>query len=378
MTSAHGKTVLISGASIAGLASAYWLNNLGYRVTVVEQAATPRPGGAAVNVQGEALASARRMGIFAQLNAHRLQLQQLEFKNADDTTAGLLPMQPEGGAPPADEAIEEIEIERARLVDILLATVQHEVEFLFSNRITTLRETDEALDVTFKEGAPRRFDLVLGCDGAHSGVRKLWFANEPGYVHFLQHYSSLTIVDKLLIPADTAQLFSTPGRGIMLNAYQGKTDIIFWFFAENEIPYDYRDAGQQRQIIEAQFAGQGWRTAELLREVQQAGFSYFDKFCQIRMPTWTRGRVALVGDAAYCASPAAGIGASLALTGAATLAAALAKHDGDFAAAFRAYDQELRPFIEEVQANALVLLHEYLIPKTEEAIRRRNKEGLPF
>lgn len=377
MKSTHAPQVLISGASIAGLATAFWLTKAGYRVTVVEQAATPRPGGAAVNVQGEALASARRMGIFEQLNAQRLQLEQLEFKNADDTTAGAMPMQPEG-APLADDAIEEIEIERAKLVGILLAAVESEVEFLFNNRITALHETADALHVTFREGPARAFDLVLGCDGAHSGVRKLWFGHEAEHAHFLQHYSSLTIVPKLLITPNTAQLYSVPGKGILLNAYNGKTDIIFWFFAEHELAYDYRDAGQQRQLIEAQFAGLGWRTAELLREVRQADVSYFDKFCQIRMPTWTKGRVALVGDAGYCASPAAGIGASLALTGAAALATALEQHEGDFEAAFRAYNQGLRPFIEEVQANALLMLHEYLIPKTEEAIRRRNEEGLPF
>ncbi len=164
----------------------------------------------------------------------------------------------------------------------------------------------------------------------------------------------------------------------MLNAYNGKTDIVFWFFSENEISYDYRDARQQRNIVIEQFAGQGWRTAELLEKVQQADLSYFDKFCQIRMPSWTKGRVALVGAAGYCASPAAGMGASLAMSGAAAVAEALATHDGDFEAAFQAYNHTLRPFIGEIQANALTMLSDYFVPKTEEAIRIRNIQGIPF
>jgi 2-polyprenyl-6-methoxyphenol hydroxylase-like FAD-dependent oxidoreductase len=377
MESANGKKVLISGASIAGLSTAHWLAKLGYHVTVVELAKGPRLGGAAINIQGAALASAKRMGIFAQLKANRLQLEQLEFKNADDVTEGLMLFQSEE-PPLANDTIEDVEIERDKLVPLLMGTLGKEVDFLFSNRITALSETDAAVHVTFADGPPRAFDLVFGCDGAHSGVRKLWFANEPEYLHSLEYYFSLTIVNDSLIRQNTAQLFNVPGKGIMLNAYNGKTDVIFWFSSEKEISYDYRNTEQQRQLVVEQFAGQGWRTAELLEEVKQAEISYFDKFCQVKMPSWTKGRVALVGDAGYCASPAAGVGASLAMTGAAAVAEALATHDGDFDRAFQAYNHTLRPFVTEVQATALTMLSEYFIPKTAEAIRLRNTQGIPF
>jgi 2-polyprenyl-6-methoxyphenol hydroxylase-like FAD-dependent oxidoreductase len=377
MVAANEKKVLVSGASIAGLSTAYWLNKLGYHVTVVEQASAPRLGGAAVNIQGEALASARRMGIFAQLKASRLQLERLEFKNADDVTEGPMQLQSEG-APLAEGAIEDVEIERDKLMAILLGTLGNEVDFLFNNRITGLTETADAMQVTFKDGLACSFDLVFGCDGAHSGVRKLWFANEPEHVQFLNHYFSLTIVNTTLVKENTAQLYNVPGKGIMLNAYNGKTDIIFWFFSEKELPYDYRAAEQQRQLLVEQFAEQGWRTAELLEEVKRAEISYFDKFCQIRMPSWTKGRVALVGDAGYCASPAAGVGASLAMHGASAVAEALATHDGNFDLAFQDYNHLLRPLVEDVQATALTMLSEYFIPKTAEAIRIRNAQGIPF
>lgn len=378
MKAANGKNVLVSGASIAGLTTAYWLSSLGYQVTVVELAPQPRLGGAAINVQGEALASAKRMGIFGQLQAHRLPPSRLEFKNTDDEPAS--PMPPEAAeTPPAANAeeteMEEIEIERDKLVTILLNALPSQVEFLFNNRITALRETADAVHVTFAQGAPRSFDLVFGCDGLHSGVRKLWFGHESEYSHFMQHYASLTIVDHLLLPENTAQLYSTPGKGVLLNAYNGKTDIIFWFFSEAELTYDYRDAAQQRAIVLRQFAGQGWRTPALLAEVAAAGISYFDKFSQIKMPAWTKGRVALVGDAGYCASPAAGIGASLAMSGAAAVAEALAAHKGDFELAFPAYNQALRPFIEKVQASAATMLDTFFVPKTAAAIRTRNTQG---
>jgi 2-polyprenyl-6-methoxyphenol hydroxylase-like FAD-dependent oxidoreductase len=121
-----------------------------------------------------------------------------------------------------------------------------------------------------------------------------------------------------------------------------------------------------------QFAGLGWRTAELLEEVEASKSFYFDKLCQVRMPSWSKGRVALVGDAAYCASPAAGKGGSLAIDGATALADAFQKHPGDFERAFKEYDESFRPFIEEVQADAVRFGLEGLCPRTEEAIRKRN------
>jgi 2-polyprenyl-6-methoxyphenol hydroxylase-like FAD-dependent oxidoreductase len=170
------------------------------------------------------------------------------------------------------------------------------------------------------------------------------------------------------------QMYAVPNKSVMLNAYNGKTDIIFCFNSENEIPYNYRDEEQQRKIIIEQFEGLGWRTSELLEEINQSKSFYFDKFCQIKMPSWTKGRVALVGDAAYCASPAAGMGASLSMDGATALADALRKHDENFDLAFQEYNKNLRPFIEEIQAMAASNVRE-LVPSTEEAIRKMKTEG---
>jgi 2-polyprenyl-6-methoxyphenol hydroxylase-like FAD-dependent oxidoreductase len=144
------------------------------------------------------------------------------------------------------------------------------------------------------------------------------------------------------------------------------------FFSAAEIPYDYRDEEQQRRMIQQQFAGMGWRTPELLDEVATSKTFYFDNLCQIKMPSWTKGRVALVGDAGYCASPAAGKGGSLAIDGAAALADAFEKCNGNFELAFAEYNRSFRPFIEQVQADAAKFGVEMLVPRTEEAIRARN------
>ena len=279
------------------------------------------------------------------------------------------------GAEPAED---EIEIERDQFVSIMLEALRPDVEFLFNNSIVAMHETEDAMEVRFADGTQQDYHLVFGCDGMHSGVRRLWFGAERDYAHFLKAYFSLTIVNKLLVTERTMQMYNVPDKAVMLNAYNGKTDIIFCFNSEAEIAYDYRNAEQQKQMIQEQFAEQGWRTEELLTEVQQSNAFYFDKFCQIKMPSWTKGRVALVGDAGYCASPAAGMGASLSMNGAAAVADALEKHEGNFEAAFKDYNDGLRPFIEEVQAMAERNVRENFIPRTEEAIRDRNMKTTSF
>jgi 2-polyprenyl-6-methoxyphenol hydroxylase-like FAD-dependent oxidoreductase len=266
----------------------------------------------------------------------------------------------------------EYEIERDTLLHMLFEEVKSDVEFIFDDSIARLDQSADEVAVTFKSGKQRSFSLLFGCDGNHSSVRRMCFGDESAYSYFLQNYFSITIVDKLLIEEDTAQMYNVPGKVVMLNAYNNKTDVIFCFHSEKELSYSYRDQDEQRDIILQQFNGEGWRTRELLEELSRSRDFYFDKMHQIRMPSWTKGRVALVGDAGYCASPAAGMGGSLAIVGATALADAFRNHPGDFEAAFQEYNDNLRPFVEQVQAQAVKFGLDMFVPRSEEALQIRN------
>ncbi len=345
---APNKSVLISGASFAGLATAYWMNGLGYKVTVVEVSKGLKTGGTPVNIGDDVAALMKRMGLFEQIEANRLKMEGVELKNADDVTEGPLQF-------PPDHASSEIdwEIERDTLLNLMFGAVNDDVEFVFQNSIESLDQMENDVRVIFKDGSERSFALIFGCDGVHSRVRKLQFGDESEYAHFLGQYFSITIVNELLIKENTTQMFNEQGKFVMLNAYNNKTDIVFCFSSEKDISYDYRDEAQQRKIICEQFAGQGWKIPELLEKVADSTSFYFDKLCQIKMSSWTKGRVALVGDAAYCASPAAGMGGSLAIIGAAALADAFQNHRGNVELAFREYNEKFHPYIEMVQASAV-------------------------
>jgi 2-polyprenyl-6-methoxyphenol hydroxylase-like FAD-dependent oxidoreductase len=365
------QKVLVSGASFAGLSTAYWMNKMGYDVTVVEISPDLKRGGTPVNIKGNTIDIAHRMGILEQIKANRLHLELCEFKDADDVTVGSMLLREAGETPPDDD----LEIERDVLLDILFNKIKNDVTFIFSNSITAIDETANGIQVIFKDGSQHSFNLLFGCDGIHSTVRRLWFGPESDYIHFLGQYFSITIVNKLLIKENTAQFYNVPDKGIMLNAYNNKTDIIFCFRSDTDIPYDYRNEAQQRAIMAAQFEGESWRSDELMEEVSNSKTFYFDKLCQIKMPSWTKGKVALVGDAAYCASPAAGMGGSLAIDGAAALADAMYGHKDNLALAFQEYNTSFRPFIEAIQEEAVKNGLESFVPRTEEAIRQRNTVG---
>ncbi|MGI4853059.1 MAG: FAD-dependent monooxygenase [Janthinobacterium lividum] len=364
------SSVLIAGASFAGLTTAFWMTRLGYKVTVVEIAQGLRMGGSPVDLKERTIDIVKRMGLLESLQASSLKAKSIDFVDSNGKSAAYLPAQ----SADTQDSVSEYEIERDTLLQMMFEAVKGEVEFLWSDSIAHLEESADEVSVRFKSGVQRSFSLLFGCDGNHSSVRRMCFGEESAYSHFLKNYSSITIVDKLLIEEDTAQMYNVPGKAVMLSAYNNKTDIIFCFRSEVEIPYDYRDQQEQREIIVKQFRGEGWRTPELLQEAASSTNFYFDKFCQIRMPSWTKGRVALVGDAGYCASPAAGMGGSLAIVGGNALAEAFAKYPEDLDAAFKEYNDSLRPFVEEVQAHAVNFGLEMFVPRSEEAITKRNTQ----
>jgi 2-polyprenyl-6-methoxyphenol hydroxylase-like FAD-dependent oxidoreductase len=333
------SSVLISGASFAGLAAAYWMNRLGYAVTVVEIAKDLKKGGTPVDIREGVVDVVRRMGLLERIAAHSLNKRSMEFVDAYGVPVATLPAE----AREAEGSEQGYEIERDDLLDMLFNEVNDDVEFVFADSIASLEVPAEEVAVRFNSGVERSFSLVLGCDGTHSALRRMCFGEESNFLLYLQNYFSLTIVDKLLIEEDTSQMFNVPGKTVMLNAYNKKTDIAFCFFSEDEIAYDRRSQDQQKDMIRQHFNGEGWRITELLDEMVRCDNFYFDKLCQIRMPSWSKGRVALVGDAAYCPSPAAGMGGSMAILGAAALADALHKYPVDLSRAFQEYDESFRP-----------------------------------
>ena len=365
-----GARVLVSGASFAGLATAYWMNRLGFQVTVIEVARRLRKGGTPVDIEGETISILARMGMIDAVRAKALPPRGFEFKNADDITLGTMTNQ----SGPDLGSSEKYEIHRDDLLEILFASVEGVVEVLFGRSIKQLEDGPDHVAVTFSDDSRCDYALVFGCDGNRSNTRRLAFGAED-VSFFMGGYFFIKVVPvTTLLPANLSQIFSVPGRTALLNGYDNQTDIALAFRTEREIDYDYRDRAQQCRLIYEHFNGLGWKVPAMLEHVDANEEFYFDKLNQIRMPAWSTGRVTLVGDAGYCVSPVAGMGGSMAIIGAARVADALQRHGDDYAAAFKEYDEKLRPFVEDVQARAVSVGMAMMFPADDAELAERDRK----
>lgn len=363
------RTVLISGASIAGPTLAYWLHRYGFAVTVVERASSPRGGGYPIDLRGSAIEVARRMGILPQLQDAHLASPRVTFLDADGGAVASL----DGSAVAGSVEGRDLEVRRGDLTGILHASVRDDVELLFDDSIEALDQTGHGVDVAFRSGKQRTFDLVLGADGIHSRTRALAFGPEERFDRYLGYCVAVFTVPNPSGLARELRLWNTPGSAAALYAAgDGRELYAFLTFHQPERPplATLRDPAARSDLVARTFAGAGWEVPRLVGAMRDADDLFFDVVSQIRMPSWSTGRVALAGDAAYAPSFLTGQGSSLALAGSYMLADALATHE-DHTEAFAAYERGTRQFVTMNQA----LVDgggATLFPTTAEALERRN------
>ncbi|GIG88251.1 FAD-dependent monooxygenase [Plantactinospora endophytica] len=343
------RKVLISGASIAGPTLAYWLHRYGFEVTVVEKATGVRDGGYPIDVRGTAIDVLERMEVLPRVRAGHVDTRRLTFVDGNGRTVGSLrPEAFSGGVPGRD-----LEVPRGYLTSVLYATIREDVEFLFGDSIAALQDNDDGVRVTFVSGRQQEFDLVLGADGLHSNTRRLAFGPEERYVRYLGYcFAGFTLPNDLGL-AHEGTICTAPGRMATIYA-PGCTDTLHGLLtvARSQPPLaELGDAEAQRELMARVFADDRWRVPYLLDAMRAADDVFFDVVSQIHMPEWSRGRVALVGDAAHAPSFFSGQGTSIALVGAYVLAGELATR-AEHTAAFAAYERIARPYVQVNQALA--------------------------
>ncbi|MEV5239436.1 FAD-dependent monooxygenase [Streptomyces cinnamoneus] len=339
-----GKKVLISGASIAGPALAYWLGRYGFDVTVVELAPGLREGGQAVDFRGDThLTVLERMGVLDDLRRLRTGGSPMVCVDEQGKTRLRLP---------ADFAGGDIEVLRGDLARVLYEHSLPYADYLFGDSVGELRQDAAGVHVRFRSGRTGTFDLVIGADGLHSTVRRLAFGPEDEYVSHLGYYAAAWSLPNYagLGFGEGSVGVNVPGRyaSVGTDNRNPETARAFFVFAADRMTYDRHDQEQQKAIVAEAFAGVGWDVPRLLETLKGADDLYFDSISRADVPRWSHGRVALIGDAA-CGATIGGMGTGTAVVAAYVLAGELAAADGDHAPAFARYEELLREYAQGCQ-----------------------------
>ncbi|MFE2995078.1 FAD-dependent monooxygenase [Nocardia sp. NPDC059246] len=360
------RTVLISGAGIAGSTLAYWLGRDGFDVTVVERAGAQRSSGNPIDVKGPAVDVAEGMGVMPRLRAAASRVERMSFVDAAGRERSRLRLSAfQGGA-----GDREIELARADLAAILLDAARDHAEIRWADSISGITQDSDGVDVVFENGAGGRYDYLIGADGLHSNVRRLVFGAEAEFLRHLGMYVATLPVDRAFGDEREVVMFNRPGQAITVHPSKGKAMAAF-MFRHDAIPgLGHRDLDGHKRLIADTFSGPIGIFGGLLDQLKAADDLYFDSVSRVRLPRWSDGRVALLGDAGSCLS-LFGDGSTLAIAGAHTLAEELTRTPGRPHTAFAAYEQRHRKLVEPRQ-RGMRAASALMVPATSAGIVVRN------
>lgn len=338
------RRILVSGASIAGNTAAWWLGRLGDDVTVVERAPKFRDGGQNIDVRGVGCEVLRRMGLEqAALDRGTGEEGTTWIDEEGEVVAEFVTDELEGDGPTA-----EMEILRGDLARLLHDSAREHAMFRFGDSIKRIDDVGNGAVVTFASGAIETYDLVIVAEGVGSSTRELVFPgeNDPRWMDLTIAYFTIART-----PDDNRMwrwYNATRGRSISLRPDSHGTTRANLTIQQAPNGEHQWDTDRQKAYMRERFADAGWQAERVLAGMDETNDFYFDVLRQVRMKRWSKGRVVLTGDAAWCATPLAGIGTTLAVTGAYVLAGELHRSD-DVGAALKAYDAAMRPMVEDAQ-----------------------------
>lgn len=368
------QKILVIGAGIAGPATCYWLRRLGFSPELFEKAPLIRKGGQGVDIRGVAVDIVKKMGIYEQICKMRTQV---ECGRYVDITGKIL--HEEEGEQFAFRKDEDVEILRGDFVEILMKAIDN-VPCHFNQSIDKIEQNDDGVTVYFKDNKIEHYDLVIGADGVHSSTRRMVFDKEVySLVNLGEAYFSIFGIPNYLNLRHMEVQCETNQKLISItNDKDPQKAQVALMFRSKHILDNLRNKNEQMQFLQDIFHDYGWEAERILELMPGSNDFYFDSVTQVKMPSWTKKRVALVGDAGYCASPLSGQGSNLALVGAYILAGELKAAEGNYKLAFNRYNELLHPFVEANQELGAWVSKTFLVPEevSKEIAEERENEIL--
>jgi 2-polyprenyl-6-methoxyphenol hydroxylase-like FAD-dependent oxidoreductase len=313
-------------------------------VTVIERAETLRTGGQNIDVRGAGREVVRRMGLEAAVRTCSTGEVGTQFVDRRGKAVASFPV----GSGDSDGATAELEILRGELSRLLFEATRDDAHYRFGTSLTSIRESERGVVVTTTSGPEEEYDAVIIAEGMRSRTRSMVF---PGVspIAYKGMYTAYATISRTRSDTDWWRWYSaTDGRSITLRPDNLGTTRATLSFPDNEPELDRLGSDDTRSVLRRVFSDAGWQASRVLNEIDHGADLYFDHVGQVKLDTWSRGRVALVGDAAYCASPLSGMGTSLALTGSYVLAGELTR-GLEPSVSFEAYEAIMRPYVDQAQ-----------------------------
>lgn len=366
--------VLISGAGIAGPTLAYWLAQYGLEPTIVEKAPKLRTGGYIIDFWGLGFDIADRMGLLPEIRSKGYAVR--EVRIVDRTGKRIAGFPTEAVARVAQGRY--ISLARGDLAASIFGAIKGNIETIFNDSIAGIEQTTRGVHVVFESGHARNVDLVVGADGLHSRVRELVFGPQSRFEKYLGYKVAAFEVNGYG-PRDELVyvMYTEVGQQVGRFALRGDRTMFLFVFADPEIGGAATgDVQVQKALLRKRFGNSGWEYPQILNAVDAANELYFDRVSQVRMGaspgSWTRSRVTLVGDSAFCVSLLAGQGSALAMVAAYILAGELHSAGDDYATAFAKYQERFEPFVLKKQKAALRFAGTFA-PKSKFSMLLRNQ-----
>ena len=363
-------SVLISGIGIAGPTLAYWLSVYGIESTLVERAPRLRTGGYVIDFWGSGFDVAERMGLLADIRRDGYDIKELRLVNERGRRVGGFKLDAFRTATRG----RYVSIPRSDLAKNIFRRIEGRCETIFGDSIKAIDQKPGGVDVTFEHAPARRFDVVIGADGLHSVVRQLTFGNEELFEKYLDlRVAAFEAAGYQPRDEDIYISHSVPAKQVgRLTLRNNRTLFLFIFTDNDQSPVDAFDMKAHKEILRAQFGNVGWECPQILAAMESCEEIYFDRVSQIRMDTWSRGRIGLIGDAAFCPSFLAGQGSALSMVAAYVLAGELGRARHATEEALRRYEERLRAFISGKQTAAVKLAGSFA-PRTPLGLFLRNQ-----